>query len=75
VCGACEAGAFPLAPESYAFLLAALARPLADAPEASELAARQAERALGETVEHHAGIRWREAGPGTRRRPAAPAAG
>jgi DNA repair protein RecO (recombination protein O) len=75
VCGACEAGAFPLAPESYAFLLAALARPLADAPEASELAARQAERALGETVEYHAGIRWRDAGPGTRRRPAASAAG
>jgi DNA repair protein RecO (recombination protein O) len=59
VCGACEAAAFPLAEESYMFLLGALANPLAEAPGASALAARQAERAIGETVEYHAGIRLR----------------
>jgi DNA repair protein RecO (recombination protein O) len=63
VCSACEAAAFPLAPEAHAFLCAALARPLAEAPPGSELALRQAERAIGETVEHHAGVRLRSVAP------------
>jgi DNA repair protein RecO (recombination protein O) len=59
VCGSCEAAAFPLGEESYRFLIGALGEPLAQAPEASELALRQAERAIGETAEHHAHVRLR----------------
>ena len=59
VCGDCEGTAFPLDEESYEFLVAALGAPLADAPEASERALRQAERAITETAEHHAHVRLR----------------
>jgi DNA repair protein RecO (recombination protein O) len=59
VCSSCEAAAFPLAEETYRFLVAALGRPLAHAPDASELALRQAERAITETAEHHAHVRLR----------------
>ena len=62
VCGACEAGAFPMAPDAHAFLCEAVARPLAETPPASPRALRQAERAIAETVEHHAGVRLRAAG-------------
>jgi DNA repair protein RecO (recombination protein O) len=64
VCAACEGGGFPLAAESHAFLTEALARPLAQAPAGSERALRQAERAIGETVEHHAHVRLRAASHG-----------
>jgi DNA repair protein RecO (recombination protein O) len=59
VCSSCEAAAFPLGEESYRFLVDALGRPLADAPDASELALRQAERAIVETTEHHAHVHLR----------------
>ena len=59
VCGACEASAFPLSEEAHAFLVAALGRPLAEAPDASPRALRQAERAIGETAEHHAHVHLR----------------
>jgi DNA repair protein RecO (recombination protein O) len=59
VCGSCEAASFPLAEDSYAFLVDAVGRSLADAPEASDLALRQAERAIAETAEHHAHVRLR----------------
>jgi DNA repair protein RecO (recombination protein O) len=59
VCSSCEAAAFPLGEESYHFLVGALGAPLAQAPEASELALRQAERAITETAEHHAQVRLR----------------
>jgi DNA repair protein RecO (recombination protein O) len=59
VCGSCEAAAFPLAQESYQFLVGALGEPLAQAPEASERALRQAERAISETAEHHAHVHLR----------------
>ncbi|MEO6495888.1 MAG: DNA repair protein RecO [Solirubrobacteraceae bacterium] len=61
VCSACEAGAFPLGEEAHGFMVAAIGRPLADAPQASDRALRQAERAIAETVEHHAGVRLRHA--------------
>src|SRR5579884_706702 len=61
VCPACEAAAFPLTADAHAFLCDALARPLAEAPDADPIALRQAERAIAETVEHHAGIRLRAA--------------
>lgn len=59
VCGGCEAAAFALGEESYRFLLDALGRPLAQAPDASEPALRQAERAITETAAHHAHVRLR----------------
>jgi DNA repair protein RecO (recombination protein O) len=62
VCPACEAGSFPLAQEAHAFLVDAIGRPLAQTPPADARHLRQAERAIGDTVEHHAGIRWRQAG-------------
>ncbi|MDQ4041163.1 MAG: DNA repair protein RecO [Actinomycetota bacterium] len=61
VCGACEASAFPLDADAHDFLVEALGRPLADAPAATDRALRQAERAIGETLEHHAHVRWRPA--------------
>jgi DNA repair protein RecO (recombination protein O) len=59
VCASCELGAFPLDEEAYRFLVGALGQPLAHAPEACERALRQAERAIGETAEHHAHVRLR----------------
>jgi DNA repair protein RecO (recombination protein O) len=38
-----------------------LARPLAEAPPAGAVALRQAERAVSETLEHHAHVRLRAA--------------
>jgi DNA repair protein RecO (recombination protein O) len=66
VCGSCEAAAFPLGEEAYQFLLAAVGRPLAEAPEASLPALRQADRAISETAEHHAHVRLRPVLAGTR---------
>jgi DNA repair protein RecO (recombination protein O) len=59
VCSSCEAAAFPLGEESYRFLVGAVGAPLAQAPDASEVALRQAERAITETAEHHAHVRLR----------------
>jgi DNA repair protein RecO (recombination protein O) len=59
VCGSCEAAAFPLDEEAYRFLVGALGQPLAKAPDASERALRQAERAISETAEHHAHVHLR----------------
>ena len=61
VCGACEAAAFALAPDAYAFMVAALGTPLAHAPDAPSRALRQAERAISELAEHHAHVRLRPA--------------
>jgi DNA repair protein RecO (recombination protein O) len=59
VCAGCEAGSFPLGAEAHEFLVGALARPLSDSPAAPELALSQADRALAETLEHHAHVRLR----------------
>jgi len=61
VCGACEAGSFPLSEEAHRFMVDAIARPLAEAPGAGEQELRQAERAVGETLEHHAHVQLRSA--------------
>jgi len=61
VCTACEAGSFSLDEAAHAFLVEALGAPLAATPAAPERALRQAERAIAETVEHHAGVRLRAA--------------
>src|SRR3954454_11709178 len=59
VCPGCEAGSFPLGEEAHSFLVAALARPLAEYPRAGDRALAQADRAIGETLEHHAHVRLR----------------
>jgi DNA repair protein RecO (recombination protein O) len=59
VCQACEASAFSLSEEAHAFMVGALGTPLAQAPQASERALRQAERAITETAEHHAHVHLR----------------
>jgi DNA repair protein RecO (recombination protein O) len=64
VCGACEAGSFTIDEDTHAFLTEALARPLAATPAAEPRALRQAERAIAETVEHHAHVRLRAGSPG-----------
>ena len=64
VCPACEAGGFPLAEEAHTFMTEALGRPLADAPAGTPRALKQAERAIAETVEHHAHVRLRAASHG-----------
>jgi DNA repair protein RecO (recombination protein O) len=62
VCAACEASAFPLDQDAHDFLVAALGRPLAEAPDAAPRALAQAERAILETLEHHAHVRLRPVG-------------
>jgi DNA repair protein RecO (recombination protein O) len=59
VCSSCEGAAFPLGEDAYRFLVDALGAPLSRAPEGSPRALRQAERAIGETAEHHAHVRLR----------------
>jgi DNA repair protein RecO (recombination protein O) len=61
VCSACEAGSFPLDEDAHAFLVGAMSRALAETPAADDRALRQAERAIADTVEHHAGVRLRQA--------------
>jgi DNA repair protein RecO (recombination protein O) len=59
VCAGCEAGSFPLSGDAHRFLVEALARPLSDTPRAPERALSQADRAIAETLEHHAHVRLR----------------
>jgi DNA repair protein RecO (recombination protein O) len=61
VCAGCEAGSFEMSEEAHSFMVEAIARPLAEAPEAGERALRQVERAVGETLEHHAHVHLRSA--------------
>jgi DNA repair protein RecO (recombination protein O) len=61
VCASCEAGSFELSEEAHRFMVEAIAKPLAEAPAADERALRQVERAVGETLEHHAHVRLRAA--------------
>jgi DNA repair protein RecO (recombination protein O) len=61
VCQSCEGGSFELSAEAHEFMVEAMARPLAEAPPAGERALRQSERAVGETLEHHAHVRLRSA--------------
>jgi DNA repair protein RecO (recombination protein O) len=60
VCGDCrEPGDFDFGREANAFLTGALAAPLAAAPEAPRVALGEADRALTETLAHHAHVRVR----------------
>jgi len=57
VCSACEAGAFPLGEPAHEFMSLALGAPLSEAPQAEERVLGQVERAVAETLEHHAHVR------------------
>jgi DNA repair protein RecO (recombination protein O) len=57
VCASCEAGSFPLDQAAHTFLVEALAKPLSEGPAAADTALRQADRAISETLEHHAHVR------------------
>ena len=57
VCGACEAGSFVLGESAHGFMVDALGRSLAETPHAPDPALGQVERALSETLEHHAHLR------------------
>jgi DNA repair protein RecO (recombination protein O) len=57
VCGACEAASFPLNGAAYGFMTEALGRSLTEIPDAPEAALGQVERAISETLEHHAHLR------------------
>lgn len=61
VCSGCEAGAFPLDEEAHRFMVEGLANPLSEAPAAEPKALRQVERAVNETLEHHAHVQLRAA--------------
>ena len=62
VCASCEAGSFPLEEDAHAFMVTALARPLAEAPQAPARALSEVDRALAETAEYHAHVRLRRVG-------------
>jgi DNA repair protein RecO (recombination protein O) len=57
VCGACEAASFSLDEAAYEFMTEALGRSLTEAPDAPAPALGQVERAISETLEHHAHLR------------------
>jgi DNA repair protein RecO (recombination protein O) len=57
VCAGCEVVAFSLDERAHRFMVDALGRPLADAPDAPEPVLRQVDRAIAETLEHHAHVR------------------
>jgi DNA repair protein RecO (recombination protein O) len=61
VCSACQGGGFDLSADAHAFMVEALGRPLVQAPSAPARALREAERAISETLEHHAHVRLRAA--------------
>jgi DNA repair protein RecO (recombination protein O) len=61
VCASCEGEGFPLSEETHRFMVEALARPLAEAPLAERGVTSQADRAVTETLEHHAHVRLRAA--------------
>ena len=61
VCASCEGGGFPLGEETHRFMTVALAKPLTEAPPAEGQVAAQADRAITETLEHHAHVRLRAA--------------
>jgi DNA repair protein RecO (recombination protein O) len=57
VCGACEAASFAIDENAHSFMTEALGHSLAETPSASEQALGQVERAISETLEHHAHLR------------------
>ena len=61
VCSSCQGEGFSFDQESHSFMVETLARPLSEAPSAEGRVAAQVERAIGETLEHHAHVQLRAA--------------
>jgi DNA repair protein RecO (recombination protein O) len=61
VCAGCEAGSFALSEEAHSFMVEAIGRPLVEAPVAEQRSLAQVERAIAETLEHHAHVQLRPA--------------
>ena len=61
VCPSCEGDGFPLTGEAHRFMVEALSRPLAQAPAAPRQVAVLSDRAVTETLEHHAHVQLRAA--------------
>lgn len=61
VCAGCEGEGFAISEETHRFMVEALARPLTEAPPAGERTTAQADRAITETLEHHAHVHLRAA--------------
>jgi DNA repair protein RecO (recombination protein O) len=61
VCSSCEGGGFPFTEEAHRFMVEALAKPLSEAPDASRQIAALSDRAVTETLEHHAHVQLRAA--------------
>ena len=59
VCASCEGGGFALSRDAHEFMVAALGRPIAELPPAPERALRQVDRAIGDTLSHHAHVHLR----------------
>lgn len=59
VCGSCEGGGFRITEDAHRFMVAAIGRPLAELPEAGEMPMRQVDRAISETLAHHAHVQLR----------------
>lgn len=57
VCSSCEASSFPLDEEARDFMVAALGRPLLEAPDTEARSLAQVERAISDTLAHHAQVR------------------
>jgi DNA repair protein RecO (recombination protein O) len=61
VCSSCEGDGFPFTEQAHRFMVEALAKPLAEAPPASDPVAALSDRAVTETLEHHAHVQLRAA--------------
>lgn len=59
VCGSCEGGGFPLSADAHAFMRASMERPIAELGAVEEPIMRQVERAIGDTLAHHAHVNLR----------------
>lgn len=57
VCPTCEANSFPFSGDAHDFMVGALGAPMSEAQGGSPAAVKQAGRAIGDTLEHHAHVR------------------
>jgi DNA repair protein RecO (recombination protein O) len=60
VCARCQRGAWPIDPATLAFMIEALGRPLAAAPDLDPRPAQQVRRAIVELAQHHLGVELRD---------------
>jgi DNA repair protein RecO (recombination protein O) len=61
VCASCEGDGFFFSEDAHKFMVQAMAGPLSEAPAAERGVAAQADRAITETLEHHAHVHLRAA--------------